>query len=460
MWNACSFLQHLPGREEVVLLPEGCVVRVYHVLVSANSRSETIEEIEGRRKRVVVQVLDTLHADVCRAVNAAAATEEFEARLAQDKYSCYQDEFICSITDECAACVAVFKALPDGAFAEIETLGEAVSKGLALPLLANAKLRLWLEDPSLHLMDMTNKSHPNYLGLRAAQGRRLAQRRLLLEDSSAAVQFVGVDCGVCVGRVVAKGGWMGGKTTSVYALDDCLERRLVTGVDPAALERKDCLTGHTPLTTQVQLGEYENALRLLQAGADANAATADGDRALLMAAKEGREDLVAILVSFRAQVDGCDAKGGTPLHWASDGCNNGGYLAVVLALLKLGADVDAKYDSGKTSLDYAKSEEIKAALREHGAKHSLFYAVEQGNLELVSDLIKGGADVNETNRRGQTSLHYASWNGNLAVVQTLLEHGADVAARSKEGKTPFDCAKNEEVRIVFDSNSLLMAAPV
>jgi acetylornithine deacetylase/succinyl-diaminopimelate desuccinylase-like protein len=39
-----------------------------YVLVSANSRAETVEELEGRRKRVVVQVLDTLHVDVCRAI--------------------------------------------------------------------------------------------------------------------------------------------------------------------------------------------------------------------------------------------------------------------------------------------------------------------------------------------------------------------------------------------------------
>ena len=83
MWNACSFLQHLPGRDEMV--PEGTgVVRIYHVLVSANSRAETIEELEAHRKRVVVQVLDTLHADVCRAVDAAFETAEFEQRVEKD----------------------------------------------------------------------------------------------------------------------------------------------------------------------------------------------------------------------------------------------------------------------------------------------------------------------------------------------------------------------------------------
>jgi len=154
VWNACSFLQHLPGRDEVLLLPGGGVVRIFHVLVSANSRAETVEELENRRKRVVVQVLYTLHTDVCRAVYAAVKTEEFKAREAQDKAGDYKGPFIRSIKDESAARVAVYKALPDGAYAAIEVLGEAVSKGLALPLLAKAKLRLWLEDPSLNLYDM------------------------------------------------------------------------------------------------------------------------------------------------------------------------------------------------------------------------------------------------------------------------------------------------------------------
>jgi hypothetical protein len=43
----------------------------------------------------------------------------------------------------------------------------------------------------------------------------------------------------------------------------------------------------------------------------------------------------------------------------------------------------------------AKNDEVKTALREHGAKHSLFYAAEKGMVELVADLIKEGADVNE-----------------------------------------------------------------
>ena len=68
---------------------------------------------------------------------------------------------------------------------------------------------------------------------------------------------------------------------------------------------------------------------------------------------------------------------------------------MVQVLLKVGADVEAKEMAGKTPLDLARNDEVKTALREHGAKHSLVYAAEEGMVELVADLINEGAEVNE-----------------------------------------------------------------
>jgi ankyrin repeat protein len=443
VWNACSFLQHLPGREELVLPPGGGVVRIFHVLVSANSRAETVEELEGRRKRVVVQVLDTLHADVCRAVDAAVKTADFKARLAEERFwAAKKDDFINSIKDESAARVAMYKVLPDGAYAAIEVLGEAVSKGLALPLLANAKLRLWLEDPSLDLQDMGEVGASSYLGLNAAQGRRLAKRRLLLQDSSAAGRIDGVGHIVVEDRL----GRMGSPctATAALALEDCRERRLVTGAGAAALERKDPYTHETPLIAQVQLGEYENVKRLLQAGADPNAATAGGERALLIAAKEGREDLVELLAGFKAEVNVRYAEKNTVLHWAS----KVGHHAAVQALLKAGADTEAK----DSVIEWT----------------SLHYASYSGHLAVVQALVKAGADIEAKENGGETSLHKASARGHPEVVQTLMEGGADVAAKTNRGETALDVAekycqdevKMEEVKTVFARHSLLMAARV
>ena len=50
-----------------------------------------------------------------------------------------------------------------------------------------------------------------------------------------------------------------------------------------------------------------------------------------------------------------------------------------------------------TPLDEAEDEEVKAVLREHGGKHSLFGAVENNMPEVVAELIKEGADVNQQN---------------------------------------------------------------
>ena len=58
--------------------------------------------------------------------------------------------------------------------------------------------------------------------------------------------------------------------------------------------------------------------------------------------------------------------------------------------------------NGRTPLDIAKTEEVQAALREHGGKHSLFHAAEKGMHEEVPEIIKGGADVNFQNRVSQT----------------------------------------------------------
>jgi hypothetical protein len=84
---------------------------------------------------------------------------------------------------------------------------------------------------------------------------------------------------------------------------------------------------------------------------------------------------------------------------------------------------------GKTALDIAeecddeaKNEEVKAALRQHGAKHSLFYAAEKGMLELVADLIKEGADVNEKNH---VSLHLSLSLSLCLHVDTHRERHSD-----------------------------------
>jgi hypothetical protein len=52
---------------------------------------------------------------------------------------------------------------------------------------------------------------------------------------------------------------------------------------------------------------------------------------------------------------------------------------------------------------------VKAVLRKHGGKHSLFHAVEEGMLEVVAELIKDGADAHEKNRVSLDRMSYRSF---------------------------------------------------
>lgn len=70
----------------------------------------------------------------------------------------------------------------------------------------------------------------------------------------------------------------------------------------------------------------------------------------------------------------------------------------------------------------------------------LFAAARIGNNEMVSFLIKEGANINKQMTtawgKGQTALHIASCHGHVRVVSLLIHHGADINIRSDEGLTP------------------------
>ena len=81
----------------------------------------------------------------------------------------------------------------------------------------------------------------------------------------------------------------------------------------------------------------------------------------------------------------------------------------VTALLKQGADIEAKTDWGATSLILAS---------EHGKAD-----------EVVTILLSHGADVQAKDKEGNTSLIYASAYGREEVVKILLSHGANIQAK-------------------------------
>ena len=67
---------------------------------------------------------------------------------------------------------------------------------------------------------------------------------------------------------------------------------------------------------------------------------------------------------------------------------------------------------------------------------------ERGYEEIVKALVKAGADVNAKESAGWTALHYAGLCGSKDIVQALVIAGADVNATNNDGLTALQLAED------------------
>ncbi len=190
--------------------------------------------------------------------------------------------------------------------------------------------------------------------------------------------------------------------------------------------------------------------RLLPEQLDVDARTGDGRTALMLAAGEGRVDLMrALLARGGAAVNTTNDRGGTPLMYAA----TGGDPESVALLLAEGAAIDARARNGWTAL-------MLAAVRGHDALVTLLLAhkadpnvadiygwtalmraVNADRAASVRALLANKrVDINAADDTGKTALHHAAAMGALDIVRALLAHGARPATRDRDGRTPYDIA--------------------
>ncbi len=74
---------------------------------------------------------------------------------------------------------------------------------------------------------------------------------------------------------------------------------------------------------------------------------------------------------------------------------------------------------------------------------ALITAVSLGNTRSVSCLMKSGADVNLSNKKGYTPLMSACFNGDPIIVSHLLNFNPEILAKDHEGRTALDFAKDQ-----------------
>lgn len=244
-------------------------------------------------------------------------------------------------------------------------------------------------------------------------------------------------------------------------------RLLEAGADADAASRH----GLRPLHIAAGNGDAAMVALLLQHGARADATDGAGESALYVAARHGDDALVRLLLEHDATVDLRDPHQQTPLMVAV----RSGSEATVRLLLEHGADPVAQTRAGAVPAfrrpeDNAGSRGVgitRGGLPRHGerdpvpgAKTPLLYATRAGDLALTRMLVEAGADMEQPDANGITPLLNAIINKSvtsrtsgrtqhLEVARYLIEQGANVNTIDWYGQTPLWAAvdvRNLDVR--------------
>ncbi|XP_071521228.1 tyrosine-protein kinase HTK16 isoform X2 [Panulirus ornatus] len=86
-------------------------------------------------------------------------------------------------------------------------------------------------------------------------------------------------------------------------------------------------------------------------------------------------------------------------------------------------------------------EQLPAEVRLHGSSSLLHRSTSQGNITVVSELLKSGCrKIDDKNNYGQTALHIASRKGFIEITKMLLQFMACVEVRDEEGVTALHLA--------------------
>lgn len=184
----------------------------------------------------------------------------------------------------------------------------------------------------------------------------------------------------------------------------------------------------------------------LQAGMDAGERIQpDWASPLLMAADQGHNEIVELLLSHGAPADGANVQGNTALMFAADK----GHTDVARTLLERGANLNAQNSNGASAIGLAVTKghrEIVQLLLDHKANLELRERVAfmtpagvaafKNEAEILKLLLDHGADPRVVDENGHTPLSVAATVGALEAATVLLDHGVGPNEPSKGNVTP------------------------
>ncbi|CAE7714911.1 Ank3 [Symbiodinium sp. CCMP2592] len=224
---------------------------------------------------------------------------------------------------------------------------------------------------------------------------------------------------------------------------DCLAVLLVAEADKDTKNQN----GFTAYMQAAANGHTECAKRLTREGANQEEENEEGDKALLRAAAGGELELLQELLAAGAKKDARDRFGNTALMLAA----RHGQADSLATLLDAGAEKEAKNEHGYAAVMQAagnghnkcvKLLHSKVTINREGDGH-LLQAAEDGDAELLIELLAAGANKEAKDKDGRTPLMVAAEKCQTEIVNELLAQGAEKEAKDKDGRTPLMVAAEQ-----------------
>lgn len=138
---------------------------------------------------------------------------------------------------------------------------------------------------------------------------------------------------------------------------------------------------------------------------------------LLLSSFAGSSEISHLLLEKHAHIEAKTSTGGTPLMYAAEER----HLTTVRLLLSAGADVNATDKKGDTALHRA--------------------VRKSGSVEIIDAIVGKGGSLNTPNKERETTLHIAaSKSGGERLLGALLDRQAEKEAKDVAGRTPLHVA--------------------
>lgn len=190
------------------------------------------------------------------------------------------------------------------------------------------------------------------------------------------------------------------------------------------------LDGSTPLTIALRNNDLDMVDIILQAykenKVDINTKDKNGYTALHQAVLSDDKVLMRVLRTDSIDVDVENADKNRPLHYFCQSFKSPNCSEPFQLFLEKGCNVNAQNNNGEAPL------------------HKAIFN-NSVRLLMVDMLLKNGANVNLTNSLGESALHYAVRLGRDDLVSVLLKAGADVTIQgNKERKSLYQLALDEQ----------------